>query len=880
MATWMNRLAHRLRALFARGRIEHEMTEEMRLHLELESADLARSRGLAPDEARRQALVAFGGVERYREEHRDARGVRWLEDLGRDFRYAVRSLGRSPAFTLSAALVLALGIGSTTAIFSAVDAVLVAHLPYPHDEQLVRIFEQNSPTNRWNTSVADFRGIEAQQRVFSEFGAVRGREVAFSAGGEPRHVDIVAATAGFFRALGLTAARGRLIEPRDEHPGAPGVAVVTHDLALRELGGADAALGHPLTIDGTPYTVVGVLPPGIHDLAGVRSDVWPSLQLETPTRRGPFSLWIFARLKDGVTLDAARRDLADVSTRLLAVWTSDFHDASTKLTPYRLRQIILRDAPRTLGLFAAAVGLVLLIAVANVASLMLVRVTGRSRELTLRAVLGASRGRIARLLVTESLGLAALGAALGVVLAWVVLRALTDLGPHIPRLSAATIDLRAFAFAAAIGVATGALIGVYPVLSLFRGALAPALRSGEREVGAGRGTHALRGFLVTAQFALALPLLAGAGLLLNSFLRLQGVDVGFDPSHLLYVNVSLPSAAYKDAATINTFWVRALSRLRETPGIADAGVNTDMPSDNAGNTDNFDLLDRPVPAGTSEPVSIEVNADASFFTAARIPLLEGRLFSDADSGAAPSVLIVSRSWVRRFSPDRPALGRQLYQGGSRGSGSATTIVGVVGDVKYAGLAGGGEAMYNAATQSRMRDANLFVRTAGPPAEALERVRTVLRSIDPALALNVGGTMSERVYSSIASERNWATLLGGFAIAALALAAVGIFGMLSYLVTARKREIGVRLALGARRREVLAMILRRGMTFALPGAALGILVTLLTGRWLAAILYEVGAADLSTLTAVTLLLLAVAVLACYLPARRAASVTPMEAIRDD
>ena len=876
----MRSFLNRLRALFSHGRVEREMSEEMRHHIDLESAELARTRGLPPGEARREALIAFGGVARYEEEHRDARGTRWLEDLGRDLRYAARSLGRSPAFTISAALVLALGIGSTTAIFSAVDTVLVSRLPYPRDEQLVRIFEAKSPTNRWNASVADVRGIEAQQHVFSDLGAVRGREAAFSAGGEPRQMIVEAATAGFFRALELTVARGRLPGPRDDAPGAPGVAVVSHELAERDLGGADAALGRAVTIDGLTYTVVGVLAPGVHDLAGVRSEVWSALPLETATRRGPFSLFIFARLKDGVTLDAARRDLSAVSDRLLAQWTGDFHDASARLTPYPLRQVILRDAPRTLGIFAVAVGFVLLIAIANVASLMLVRVTGRAREIALRAVLGASRSRIARLLVTESMGLAALGTALGLALAWSVLRALTTMGPDIPRLSAANIDLRAFAFAALVGLATGALIGIYPVLSLFRGALAPALRGGDREVGAGRGTHALRGLLVTAQFALALPLLAGAGLLLNSFLRLQRVDVGFDPSHVLYVSVSLPAAAYRDLAATSTFWTRAIARVRETPGIVDAGVNTDMPSDDAGNKDNFDWLDQPVPSGTSEPVSVEIVADAGFFAAARIPLLEGRLFSIADSASAPQAMIVSRSWAHRYSPDRPVLGRQLFQGGCRGNCPPATIIGVVGDVKYEGLAGTGEAMYDAASQNRVRVANLFVRTAGPPADAIERVRTAIRSIDPTLALNVAGAVSDRVTGSIASQRNWTTLLGGFAAAALALAAVGIFGMLSYLVTARRREIGVRIALGARRREILSMILNRGMRYALPGAFTGLVVALLAGRWLSTLLYDVGAADPLTLGATTVLLLSVALLACYLPARRAASVTPMQALRED
>ena len=873
----MRRAFGRIRAFFGRARLDRELEEEMRLHIEMEADDLARTRGLPPDEARRQALIGFGGIERYREAHRDARGVRWIDDLLRDARYAARALARTPGFTAAAALVLAIGIGATTAIFSAVDAVLVARLPYPHDEQLVRIVEQNAPANRWNTSTADFLGIMESQRSFSAVGAVRRGDVTVRGSGEPIRAAAAAASAGFFRALGVNAAAGRLIAPGDEVRGSARVVVLSHGMAGRLLG--RAAPGGSVSIDGFSYEVVGILPPGVDELGGVRSGIWPALQLETPTRRGPFRLWTFARLRDGVTVDAARRDLAAVSARLLARWNSDFHDDAARLTPYPLREFILRDAPRTLAIFGAAVALVLLVAIANVASLMLARVTGRARELTLRAVLGASRGRIARLLVTESVGLAALGAALGIALAWVVLRALVTAGPAIPRLAGAQLDARAVAFAALTGLAAGALIGAYPVLSILRGAPAPALRSGDREIGAGGRTQAFRGALVAAQFALVLPLLAAAGLLLNSFLRLQRVDVGFDPSRLLYVHVSLPDAAYRDAAAMNAFWSRAVARLRATPGIADAGMNNQMPSDASGDFDNFDLLDRPVPLGTSEPVAIAAQASPGFFATAGIPLLAGRLFTEGDSAAAPPVIIVSRSWVARFSPDRPAIGRQLFQGGCR-SCPPTTIIGVVGDVKYQGLAGNGEAMYNAATQSLARDGNLFVRTTGPPAGSLERVREVLRGIDPALALDDGGPVEGRFAAATVPERHWTALLGGFAIAALALAAVGIFGMLSYLVAVRTREIGVRLALGARRSEIVAMVLRRGMSFALAGAGAGLVLALLSGRWLAGSLYDVGAADPATLAAVTAALLLVALAACWLPARRAAALTPMDAIRDE
>lgn len=872
----MSWLTRRLRALVQRDALDKEIQDEMRLHIDLETADLARSQGLPPNEARRRALAAFGGVDRYTEAHRDARGVRWLHDTARDIRYAMRSLRRTPAFTLSAAAVLALGIGSSTAIFSAVDKVLVSRLPYPNDEQLVYIYMQYSPTALAGLSAVDYRAIEAQQRSFSGVGTVIPRAATIATGDTPRRAQIGAATAGFFGTLGVSVAQGRGLTVADEGVGAPNVAVIGHNFATREFGNATTALGRNVTIDGVTHVVVGVLPPGRAELAGYRSEIWPALQLPVPQRRGPFTLRAIGRLKPGVSVEAARADLAGISRSIFDAWAAGFQDRQATPAPYPMRERMLRNARKTLWLFSGAVGLVLLIAVANVASLMLVRATARSREAALRTMLGASRARLARLLVTESIALSALGAVLGLALAWGLLEALQVYGAGMPRLSEATLNPRALAFATLVTLATGVLIGLYPVISVFKRQLRPSLGGGDREIGPTRGAHMLRGALVTAQFALALPLLAGAALLLNSFVRLQAVDAGFDPSRVLYVHVSLPRSTYGDSGTA-TFWRRALARVQELPGVQSAGVGSCMPPDECWDMNNFDIVDRPVPPGTSQPVTPWSAADAGFFHTMNIPLLEGRLFTEADTGEAAGIL-VSRAWVQRFSSDRPALGRQLLDGGCLTC--ARTIIGVVGDVKYQGLDQPSDAIYRPAWQENPDDANLFVRTAGPPRATLEAVRSVLRSIDPSLALDDAGLMQERVAGSVAPQRDWTTLLGGFALAALILAAVGIFGMLSYLVTSRMREIGVRIALGARRGAVMGMILQRGMLAAVPGAGIGLLVALLGRRTLEGWLFDVSAADPLTLGAVTLLLLGVAVLACWLPARRAASADAMKALRTD
>jgi predicted permease len=872
MSSWLTRAGRRVRALVRREAVDAELDEEVRAHIDMEAEDIARTSGVSAAEARRRALVAFGGVSRYAEAHRDARGVRWLDELAQDLRYAARGLRRSAGFTLSSVLVLALGIGSTTAVFSAVDAVLLD----PSYDDLAVIFLQKYPS----LSTVDFRAIEEQQRSFAAVGALRRRDVAFSAGGEPEQVRIAAVTSGFFRVLGARPVSGRAIEHADERMGVPPVTVVSHALAARALGGEVAAVGRTVSIDGIAHTVVGVLPAGVTELAGARADVWPVLQLAQPERRGPFGMVVIGRLAPGITFDAATRDVAAISERIFPLWAAGYQDRTARYSAVPFRTAFLGDASRMLEVFAAAVGLVLLIAVANVASLMLVRAIGRSREVALRAVLGATRARLVRLFVTESIVLAGAGAVAGIAAGAFGLRAFIALGPRMPGLSGAHLDERAVGVALAVSLLAGLIVGAYPVALLLRNGGSSGAQGGDRTIGAGRGTRAVRSAFVVSQFALALPLLAIAALLLTSFVRLQRVDPGFDPRRMLTVRVSLPAGRYADAGVIAGYWTRAMARVRDVPGVRAAGLGSAMPpNENGASDENFDLIDRPVPSGSSEHSSPWPAVDAEYFATLGVPLLDGRLFVPADTGGTAPVVVVSRSWARRYYPDAPVIGRTMVRGGCTAC-PPTTVIGVVDDVRYSGLNRVAEAVYSPLGEGRPRTLNLFVRTAGSPADVTERVRAALRSVDPAVPLADAAPMEDRLSASIAQPRHWATLLGGFAAAALVLAAVGIFGMLSYAVSTRRREIGVRMALGARRRAVIGMIVRRGLGHALVGTAVGLVAAVVGARSVATMLFGVRASDPAPLAGAALVLLAVALVACWLPARRAAAIDPMEAIRLD
>lgn len=866
-------VTERVRALLFRGKVERELEEEVRAHVEFEIAERLRE-GLSPAEARRQALVAFGGVEKWKEETRAARGLEMVEGFSLDLRHSLRSLGRNPGFTTAVIVVLGLGIGAATAVFSVVRTILLTELPYPHADRLVRVYQQNSPTNLFGLSTVDVQAIEAEQQSFDAFGVVQRNEAALAGAGSPERVVVGRATAGWFQALGVAAQAGRLISRDDEQRGAPPVTVVSYALAERSLGGAGAAVGRSITLDGVSHVVVGVLPRTVTELAGIRAAAWPALQLQAPTRRGPFWLRGIGRLREAVTVEAAARDLAGISERVFPTWASSFRDQSARLTPVSLRRTIVGETGQGLTLFAGAVALVLLIAIANVATLMLVRASAREQELAVRTALGASRSRLVRLLLTESIALTLLAGAAGLLTAWLTLRLLVDRAPGLPRMAEVGLDGRTVLFALGAALLSGVLISLSPISALLSRPGRERRASGAR-AGVDQRTSRLRAALVVGEFALALPLLLGAGLLLNSFLRLSRVDPGFEAAGVATVNLSLPQARYPDPTAVQKFWNAVEARVSELAGTTAVGLTTAMPPDDPGDVNNFDLLDRPVQEGTSEPVAPWSAVTPGYFAALGIPLLEGRGFSEGDTGSSAPVVVVSRSWAAKYYPGEQAVGRQLYSGGCR-SCPPSTVIGVVGDVKYLGLSGTAEAVYQPVAQTMTGSVNLVMRTALPGDASFTALSSAISALDPELPLSPV-LLVDRLRASLADPERWMAIVAGFAVAAALLAALGIYGLMSYVVRQRRREIGVRIALGAEPAAVTRMVIGRGMRHALIGSLIGLGLALAGGRWVGAMLYQVSPTDPLTLALVAGLMIGAAFVSCWVPGRRAARIHLPEAL---
>ncbi|HEU4563113.1 MAG TPA: ABC transporter permease [Gemmatimonadaceae bacterium] len=796
-----------------------------------------------------------------------------MDTLLQDLRYALRSLVRRPGFTAIVVLTLAIGIGANSAIFSVVNGVLLRPLPYREPERLVLLWTMLPNFGRETVSLPDFRDWRDQGRSFTDVAALANSSFSVSGEGEPERVDAAYVTANFFHTLGVPLARGRAFTPQEEVENSR-VVIVSHGFWQRRLGARPGVVGEPLSLSGVPYTIVGIAPEGLR--VDGEHQLWVPLNTadQKAPRRGDF-LTVIARLRPGVTIEGAQAELSGIMHRLARQYpqTNDGVDAQVM----SLREQVVGGIRPALLVFMGAVALVLLIACANVANLMLARAAGRDREMAVRAALGAGRGRLVRQMLTESIVLALAGAALGLVLAVWGVAALRRASPgNLPRVDAIAVDGRVLAFTLLLAVGVGVLFGLAPALRLSAHALAARLRDGMRGIAGGTGLREMRGLLVLAEVALAVMLLAGAGLLIRSFDKLQRVDLGVRPDGVLTAFMVPPRVRYEEMPQVAAFYDRLLEALRRAPAAREVALASDVPLSGGASYWSFRVEGRPQAGpGQSEPDAQPYTVTPGFFRALSIPVVRGRVFTDQDREGAVRVAVVNQTLARKHFPGADPIGHRISTDGE----SWYTIVGIVGDTRQTEVSGEPYAqMYFPYAQRPTRAMMVVMRTDGDPIAATGALKQAVKAVDADIAVARISSMRQLIDRAIAQPRVNTVLLGIFAAVALLLAAVGIYGVTSYAVAQRTREIGVRMALGAHPGDVLRLVVRQGMAPVLLGLAAGLVAALAATRVMRTLLFGVSAGDPLTFGAITIVLGAIALLAAVLPARRAARVDPIEALR--
>jgi putative ABC transport system permease protein len=876
--------------------------DEIAFHLSARVEDLMRA-GLSEAEAGARARREFGDVDAIRREMREiglarqrrSRRARRWDSVGQDLRIAARGLRRSPGFTLVGVLTLALGIGANAALFSILDAVLLRPLPYPDAERVVRVYAQWEGSARAELSPAEYLDLREQAGSFQALGVYADGWANLTGGDRPERLRAAYLSASAFPALGVRAAAGRAFTAAEDAPGAAPVAVLGHDLWVRRYAADPGIVGREIRLDGGPATVVGVMPAGFalpDDLArGEAADVFLPLGIDRASvpNRGSHFLHGVARLRPGVTPAAARRELAAVAAGFVRDFPDDYPANmafGTGAEP--VRDAVLGQVRPVLLLLTGAVGLVLLIACVNVASLLLARADARRREMAVRRALGAGRGRMVRLLLAESLLLSVAGGAVGLLIASGLVGVLPLVhAPDLPRLDRVRIDAGVLAFTAGVAVLTAFVFGLVPSLAASRGSLEPLLREGGRGGTASRSRQRVRSVLVGGQVALAAVLLISAGLLLRSLIALQGVDPGYRTDGVLTAQLSLPAADYPEDRQVVESYRTLLRRLRALPGVVSAGAVTNLPLASSLGDLNFRIEGRELPQGEVSPRADWQAVAPGYFETLGMRLVRGRGVEPRDDERAPGVAVINEAVARRYWPGRDPLGQRLLLGGGAGPGWVT-VVGVVHDVRHGSLRDEPEPqIYIPHAQFRFwngggaaRSLSLVLRTLGDPMAQAGALRQRVSEMDPNLTVSEVRTLASVRSESVARPRFVTLLLGLFATLAALLAAVGIYGLVSYQVVLRIPEIGIRLALGARASSVARLVLRQGLLLAAAGLLAGVLGALAATRLLSHLLFGVAALDTVTFVAIPLLLVAVALLASWLPARRAARLDPATVLRAD
>ena len=872
--------------------VNADVDEEIEFHLEILAAEHV-ARGVPPRLARQRALEEFGDIARAKRECREIDEQRMrrrhradaLDSLRQDARFASRLLRRAPGFTLVTVLTLALGIGANTALFSVVDRVLLRSLPYRDADRLVRLFRETEDVPQGPFSGPELLDLERETRSFAYLAGASPQATTLTGAGEPERLDGEIVSPGFFEVFGVQPAVGRTFASYAASPGER-LAILSGDYWRSRFDSDPGVVGRALTLSGEPYTVVGVMPPGFAPVS--RAHVWTMQKGEVP--ESPFGaeqalekerearyLVVVGRLRPGVEAEAAQAELTALERRLARDYPGSSAVGAFRMLPWR--EAVIGDGGRPLLLLLGAVGFVLLIACANLANLLLARGNARQREVTIRAALGAGRKRLVRQFLTESVLIGVLGGAAGIGVAYFAMRPLAALRPPgSEQLGEPAIDVRVLAFALLLSLLSGIVFGLAPALQAARAELGSALRRGGRGSSAGRDRNRVQSLLVVAQVALSLVLLVGAGLMVRSLLRLSDVDPGFRSERVLSVALPLPQPQYGEEHRQIAFWEEYLERVRALPGVQAAGAVFPLPL--SGPSGSAALAIEGRPHTTDQQVNVGISwVMPGYFEALGIPLRSGRPLTERDRQESPQVILVNETMARQLWSGEDPIGKRVTFDAKADTVTWFTVVGVVGDVRPRELRLAPRAeIYLPHLQNPWPSLSLVLRVRGDPEQLVGALRREAASIDPNLPLGDVRTLEEILDRAVAQPRFQAYLLSAFAGLALLLAAVGIYGVVSFSVSQRTREIGVRLALGALPADVVGHFVRKGLLPVVAGLALGLGASLMAVRLLSGLLYEVPRTDPVTFVAVPAILVVVAALAALLPARRATRVDPMVILR--
>ncbi len=906
--SFLHALRHRLRVLFRPGRYQRELDEERRFHLSLDAMqqEHAGAGRLSPAAAEFAARRRFGNTTYLNEETRRMSGLGFFDVLGQDLRFALKSFLRTPGFTTVAVLTLAIGIGANAAIFSAVDALLLRPLPFREPERLMKV-SLTVPASARRPAIDDmvwsypkYAVFRDQQRSFEDLGLFTTNQVTLTAGGEAERDNAELTAGGYFSSLGIRPILGRTFLPEEDlHPGGARVAMLSDLLWKRRFNADPTVVGRAVSIENQPYTIVGIMPPGFAGLSG-RGDLWVPIASIWPEEMAEGEAWshsftLIARLKPGVDPVQATEAVRLLGTRVDRAYQDPVDTGPGMGATARLLDATRVDpvVRRSLLVLLGAVGLVLLIACANVANLFLVRAAARRREIAVRLAVGAGRRRLVRQLLTESLLLSAIGGVASLLLAWWGVHLLSAINPSnalrvqqlggLGAVSFASIhlDLAAFRFAAALTLVTGVVFGLIPALQATHPSLSAELKEGMAALPGGSARRGLtsRNVLAVTEIALALVLLAGSGLMLKSLAKLLRIEPGFDAEHVLTLRLNPPADFGRDS--LPGFYDLALRRLGAIPGVTGVGFSDCPPLNGGCNGTGIIFRDRPpAPLGSGPDVGVHW-VTPGWSSVLHVPLVRGRLFSDADRLGARKVVLLSETAARRFWPGQEAVGRPVSIGQGGFWKDTAYVVGVVGDVRYGTL----DSMpkpdaYLSYYQSPRGRMMVFLRTSRDPLAVAGPARQALHELAPQIPIYDIRTLRSRTADAMSYARFSAVLLALFAAVALALATLGTYGVISFGVAQRTRELGIRVALGAERGDVVRLVVGQGVRIAAVGAGFGLVAALLATRVMGSLLYDVTPSDPVTFGAIVVLLGAAAVLASWIPARRAARVDPVEALKTE